>query len=363
MNLSARKSGYLPTLDGWRALAVFAVIAYHDRVFGLGRLNDGLVHRFGFLGVDLFFAISGLLICSRLLEEEQRGQGIKLKGFYIRRFLRILPPATAYLLMLIPLGVLHVIAWSTKAWLAAMFFYRNYYSAWTGTDGISPYTNHFWSLSVEEHFYLFLPALLILFPKARGWLLGLVALASLAWTEIVHLVPALLTKMGGEFADRRTEFHLTGIVFAALLAELLTRAAIRQWCLRWVTPVWTILGFAIALGITHHFGEGFGARVIVPLAFPLVVLSTVLHPESILGRGLELAPLRFLGKVSYSIYLWQQLFFTGSHERAGGVLGYLQWHPFNLIATLACAFASYYLLEKPFMRLGHRLAPPATPGR
>src|SRR5438309_1226291 len=90
----------IPSLDGWRAIAVFSVIAYHDQVHHIGILSNSLWHEYGRLGVDLFFAISGMLICTRLLEEEAALGQISLKGFYIRRFFRILPPAFAYLALM-----------------------------------------------------------------------------------------------------------------------------------------------------------------------------------------------------------------------------------------------------------------------
>jgi len=102
--------------------------------------------------------------------------------------------------------------------------------------------------------------------------------------------------------------------------------------------------------------------VIVPLVAPLLLLSTVLHPHTVAGRVLEWAPLRALGRISYGIYLWQQLFYNGYYPYANGFLHHLQTRPWNLVSTLICATASYWLLERPLIRLGHRIAAPATPG-
>src|SRR5215469_16278217 len=89
--------GYLPTLDGWRAIAVVFVILYHDSVYTLGPVSTAWFQSHGLYGVDIFFGISGLLICSRLLEEEELPGAISLQDFYIRRAFRILPPAYIYL--------------------------------------------------------------------------------------------------------------------------------------------------------------------------------------------------------------------------------------------------------------------------
>ena len=93
---------------------------------------------------------------------------------------------------------------------------------------------------------------------------------------------------------------------------------------------------------------------------PLVLLGTVLSPHQIIARFLELGLFRWIGRLSYSLYLWQQMFFSGHYYKP---LGIWQSLPLNWIMLLGCAAASYYWIERPMMRLGHRLAPPATPGR
>src|SRR5450432_708876 len=90
---AATKPNYLPTLDGWRALAILGVMLCHDSIHTLGPFNTGFLYMHGDLGVDLFFAISGILICSRLLTEEESQGFISRKDFYIRRAFRILSPA------------------------------------------------------------------------------------------------------------------------------------------------------------------------------------------------------------------------------------------------------------------------------
>jgi len=102
---------------------------------------------------------------------------------------------------------------------------------------------------------------------------------------------------------------------------------------------------------------------VISVGFPLIVISTMLHAESISSRILELWPLRFVGHISFSLYLWQQMFFASGHTTAAWPLSALQIFPFNYLAAFACAIASYYLVERPLIKVGHRLAHPATPGR
>jgi peptidoglycan/LPS O-acetylase OafA/YrhL len=115
------RSGYLATLDGWRAIAVLFVIFYHDGLRSFGPLSTQWIQDHGVLGVDIFFGISGLLICSRMLDEESTEGSISLKKFYIRRAFRIFPPALFYLIVLAILGFLGILPVLPKEWFASLF--------------------------------------------------------------------------------------------------------------------------------------------------------------------------------------------------------------------------------------------------
>src|SRR4051794_40093593 len=130
-----RLTGHLPTLDGWRGVAVLMVIVFH--AFGS---TVPALKPLGGLGVSIFFALSGLLICNRLLAEHHKSDRIDLRAFYIRRAFRILPPALVFLATLAVVSALVVpLAYSSEL-LSCLFFWRNYYTSagW--------YTGHFWSL-------------------------------------------------------------------------------------------------------------------------------------------------------------------------------------------------------------------------
>lgn len=161
---STLKSGYLPTLDGWRAAAIIAVLLDHTLEYSPLRCYPKLMNfaHTGPNGVSLFFAISGFLICSRLLEEEGAFGRISLRGFYIRRACRILPPALFYLIVIAVLSVCGLIVVSPGEWFGSAFFFRNYLPGDWISRGWGGYTVHYWSLAVEEHFYLLWPAALVL---------------------------------------------------------------------------------------------------------------------------------------------------------------------------------------------------------
>ncbi|HLY41351.1 MAG TPA: acyltransferase [Terracidiphilus sp.] len=370
---NASRSGYIPTLDGWRAIAVLGVVAFHAPLLRIGIFSDAWLHDYGFLGVDLFFAISGLLICSRLLDEENIHQNISLKAFYIRRFCRILPPAFLYLAALGILGLAHIVRVDLASWLCSILFVNNYRFAHLHTiyyfghlqdPELGLYTNHFWSLAVEEHFYLLLPGILYFFPKRRVRILSILILFFLALSIVVRAHPSWMIALGGNAAYARTELRINALLFPALLAILLRREPVRAFCTKWATPLFILLVFGFALIAALRLGIVPADWLVLPFALPFLVAGTALRPASHVSRLLELAPLRWMGRISYSVYLWQQLFFIGSNVpyRAARPLGFLQVAPWNLLALVLVASASYFLIEKPFIRLGHRLAPPATPG-
>ena len=345
-----QKFAYLPGLDGWRAVAILSVILYHSTVHTAGIFSTVWAWRFGYHGVDIFFAISGLLITSKLLEEEKSSGRISLRNFYLRRAFRILPAAIVYLGSIALLAGLRLIYVSRMEWFASLFFYRNYSSLYhiDQTLGLPWFTTHFWSLSLEEHFYLVLPALLVL---TRGK------------TRIVSLVLIILTVIAHrqlELAHRQwftivfhTDIRLDALLIPALFAVMSRSGVfgrhfnsfIRRWHLAFV------LGFLLLL----RWPEGSGFKMTaVAIVMPGIVLGTVLKPESLGTRLLEWRPLRWIGRISYGLYLWQQLFFT-QRFLLWRPLGRLETWPFNLVLTFLMAALSYYAVERPLIRLGHRL--------
>jgi peptidoglycan/LPS O-acetylase OafA/YrhL len=353
------KSGYLPTLDGWRAIAIVAVILTHDSLHQWGVFSTRWFYEYGLRGVDVFFAISGVLICTRLLAEEQRAGHISLRSFYIRRAFRILPPAIVYLLCIAVLGALGKIFVYPGEWFGALLFYRNYTSllGHVGVNHLAWFTGHFWSLSVEEHFYLLLPAILV-FCKGRTRVLILSGLALAVMANRAYQ----LAHRSWDLVAFHTDVRLDALLIPAILAILLQNEKFKSWIGK-LTRFWPLLLVLICLLIATNQPNKFWYMTSLALLFPFLVIGSVMHPHTIFGRILESAPLRYVGKLSYSLYLWQMLFFTG-HLYQRTPLGVFQRWPLNLIATVACALFSYYLIERPTIRLGHRFThAPEVKGR
>jgi peptidoglycan/LPS O-acetylase OafA/YrhL len=355
--MSSRKH-YIPTLDGWRALSIIGVILYHGRVdfFGDGSILTRLAFR-GVVGVDIFFAISGFLICGLLLREFKTSGGISLRRFYLRRCFRILPPCYTYLGVVTVLGLSGVLATNFSDFPSCLLFFRNYRPL--GMDEFGGfYTAHLWSLAVEEHFYLLFPLLLMAAtPKRAGRAALVLSLALFAWrtAEIRyqfqgHIFPP-------QYMLALTDMRMDGLLWGCLAAIYFPQ--IKLWVERIkFSQLWIPILILLPIPILLHAPE---FHLMLVILLPALVLSTVLQPASLLGRVLETAPLRWIGTLSYSLYLWQELFLPELPSvMAHGAFRHLQQWPWNVPAILACACLSRYLLEIPMARLGHRLSEPKS---
>lgn len=363
MSATPTPRGYLPTLDGWRAIAILGVMIAHgtDALLAPGApYADQTLHvltRYGARGVDLFFGISGFLICSRLLEEYADRGDISLKGFYIRRFLRILPPYLIFLVVIAVLADTAALPVSGSELLYSATFLRNY---WVHAAEAGWYTAHLWSLAIEEHFYLIWPALLVALRRRRAilWAAGL-ALAIAVWRYIVFHWPGLDPFDPALSRYERTDIRFDGLLWGCVLALAFSRPGLKERLSQWLRPpTWTIACGALVLVIV--FNPPF-ALLWQAMLIPLVLAGTVLHPRAAAGRLLESAPARWVGRISYSLYLWQQLFLV-----AFGItrpLGAVQQLPLSIAMVFICASLSYYFVERPMIRFGHKLAPPTTEGR
>ncbi len=352
------RSAYLPTLDGWRGVAILMVVlghavkpAYCSAVPESGWCKYALL---GGHGVALFFALSGFLITARLLEEYARNGDISLRAFYVRRAFRILPAAFALLGALSLLGIAGVLPIAPLEIVSSALFFRNYVPLFMSDAGHGFYTALFWSLAVEEHFYLLWPLLLILSLR-RGWA-GRVAVG-------LAIGIAIWRRLEGRFlwvqhaldlpqyqfyfrTDTRLDALLWGCTLALLLRDANTRAAIQ----RLLKPaIWWMLPALYAVGIALEWRGVLWHTVLAP---PMIV-GTMLYPAALPGRVLEWAPLRWVGRISYSLYLWHALVMP--QVAAAVAWPRLQSLPFNVLLAFLLAAGSYYLVEKPMITRGRGL--------
>jgi len=330
-----RSIGYIPTLDGLRAIAITLVIGLHARA-----LDPAVpaVLANGYVGVLIFFALSGYLITTHLLREHDATGRISIRNFYERRAFRILPPAILYLAVLAALASSGIIVCEWPSIRAALFFYANYADhRWA--------VGHFWSLSVEEHFYLLWPALLIAFGVRRGWRTALILVVA------VTLLRVLVDRYGffsGLFQDiEHANYH------SDLISDTILWGCALAFCLR--RPVYTlgsvsssVLAVAAAIVLLAPSSWNLNRMTSLMHIVPTILLGAiVVAPNAPIGRFLELPPVRYIGRLSYSLYLWQQLFLTGPGPHLP--------LPLALAAVFACALLSYQFVERPSIRLGRNL--------
>lgn len=326
-------------------MAILAVLCCH------AQWPSGGLAPYGAMGVSVFFALSGFLITRRLMEEWRTAGRIGLSGFYLRRTFRILPPMLIYLAVVALLGCgLHRIPMDRRQLAASLFFWRNYLTA-PAAQGW--YTGHFWSLAVEEHFYLIWPVLLCWAGLRRArWLAPALALAVAAWRAAdarCDLVGRLNPALRGSV--QRTDYRLDILLFGCALALVWdhprTQATLRR------TGGSLLALVAAAAAVCCQVWTPAGYLTMMAMLMALLPAATVAKPESLAGRMLEWAPLAWLGRLSYSLYVWQQLFLPG-----GGLphaLGMWQRAPWNLAAIFGCAALSHYLVEQPAIAWGKRL--------
>jgi peptidoglycan/LPS O-acetylase OafA/YrhL len=321
---------FRPDVEGLRAVAVAVVVLFHAGVPGLGG---------GYVGVDVFFVISGFLITS-LMRREIAGTGrLSLRDFYARRARRILPAAGLVLVTVI-LAAYHWLGFLRGDEIArdgvwAALFASNFRFAALGIDYLGSQAapsplQHFWSLAVEEQYYLVWPlavALLIRFGRGR-WIgagLGVAVAASFAWSA----------GSGGYFAPATRAWEIGAGGLLAIAGRRLPAA------FSWLGLA--LIGLAV-LGFdeTTRF-PGYAAAL--PVAGALLVLA---------GRGdalLGLAPLRWLGRVSYSLYLWHWPVLIIWAQAHGGPLG-VPARALAVLLSLALAVLTYTCVEDPVRRSG-----------
>jgi peptidoglycan/LPS O-acetylase OafA/YrhL len=350
----SRQNTYLPTLDGWRAVAVIGVILFHGRS---GFFAEGsLLYRVcahGILGVDVFFAISGFLICGLLLKEHEAEGDISLRRFYIRRCFRILPPFYAALAAFSVVSLLGIITLNHADLPSCLMFYRNYMPLGIDERG-GFYTAHFWTLALEEHFYMLWPMLLLAVnPRRAGKTAFLLAILVFCWRVVEGHFQLLAGWLPQANLLTRTDTRMDGLLWGCLAAIYFPRIQRLVGQVRF-SQLWLVpLALLVVTQIMHVSGLTLWRAILLPV----LLVSTVTQPASWLGRALEWQPIRWIGTLAFSLYLWQELFLPEiASVMARGGFRELQRPPWNLLALLVAACLSRYLIEIPMNRMGHRLS-------
>jgi peptidoglycan/LPS O-acetylase OafA/YrhL len=354
----------MPALDGVRAFAVLGVMAYHGGVSFLPA---------GFFGVDAFFVLSGFLITTLLVTEWGESDGIALRAFWARRARRLLP-ALFVVLVFVAFYVRFVATPGMYPGLrgdgfAALLYYANWHFIATSqnyfvqTGPVSPLL-HTWSLAIEEQFYIVWPLIILglMRLRRRGGGLQAVLAVSVVGALGSALAMALLFDPG---ADPTRVYFGTDTHAQSLLVGAALAAGVALWRRRGAAVVNTrrarsaltttgILGVGVCAWTWSQWQYGQdsvfrGGFLVVTVSVAAVIASAVLHPTGVTARGLSWAPLRYIGTISYGMYLWHfplDIALTGSSTGLSGAALFLV----RSAVTVIVAAASFHVLERPVRR-------------
>jgi peptidoglycan/LPS O-acetylase OafA/YrhL len=308
----------------------------------------------GAIGVRLFFILSGFLITFLLIDEFEKKGKILIKHFFIRRALRIFPCFYAYLIALIFLKIFGIIDITSDTILWAFLYIQNFNVFQLENAFSSSWlVIHSWSLSVEEQFYIIYPFIFKLIKPFANNKLHLLIIGSFLvgafFRTFNYSFPNISRITGGSFL-MHSDYLIWGccIAFGYKKYKEIAFIKISQY-------KYLFLIIAIILSVfasKYEFVGGFyaifcGSIILISNAYVLVFF--LLFPNSGIGKVMEYKPLIFIGKLSYSLYVWQQLFLGSTSLWLK--YQFLTIFPVNIVMVIGCALVSYYVIEIPFLRL------------
>ena len=356
---------HIPALDGVRAIAVLFVVIYHAVLVvpALKPFVNG-----GFLGVDIFFVLSGFLITSILLKEFDATQDISFKNFYMRRFLRLMP---AYWLQLVLLFLFAYQAfpkseadklYGNHNFVYAFLYLTNWERALDGSE-VTGLLSHTWSLAIEEQFYLFWAGFLFLMLRRLKRNSIIMTTAGIIVFTVVFRAFRWQGRESVDFLYNAFDSRMDALLVGCLISQLISWKMLPTTFLasRWL-DLCGLVSLWIAIAIVFNLSDSYfspflyqGGFTVFALAIGVIVVWLVNRSENLARRFLELRPMRWVGKTSYGLYLWHSI--TISYV----FYSFPDWHAsvklamaFTLALTLTAI--SYYFLELPFLQLKKRFS-------
>lgn len=341
--LSLKKS-YYPSLNGLRGISILSVVLSH-----VGRDRSWLCFIDGGIGVQIFFILSGFLITSLLLKEKIIKGKISLKSFYIRRFLRIIPVAYLFLIVLIFLNNIFNLKITLLSFFTGFMFLKNIPVTYDW------YTGHYWSLSTEEQFYLLAPSLLSFWPNSyiRIVILLLILVPivdyigfnniSIFYTNRpIHVITMTFLAV----TDKGALYIMSGSLFAILVFKNILKPE------RFAGQYYLSTILLVAAAIIHYSNGLPTIPYLSAIVFTILMCFVILinlNENNLMTKILDTPVLNKLGILSYSIYIWQQIFTVYQPWR--GKFLFSDSIVFNMIVLLIVSCCSYYFYELKFLKL------------
>ncbi len=357
----AKEMGYLPGLDGVRALAVIGVLLYHADLSWIPG---------GFLGVDVFFVLSGFLITSLILEEFDRSGRVDFRRFYLGRARRLLP---ALILVLVVVSLAAALVYQDAARqlasdvVASIFYVNNWWyiaadQSYFEFIGRPPLLKHLWSLAVEEQFYLVWPAIAFLAMRRFARKGVFAVAATLAILSTIWMLQLAVANGFPDFADPSrayfgTDSHSMGLLIGAAMATFWRPGRMRRSLPTGASVIITAIGITALLAVIWFFvfvGEftpwlyrgGFlGLALIVA-----TLIAAASHPGVGLGKAMGTQPWRYIGQRSYGLYLWHWPVFMATRPGLDLPLDGVPLLILRLGLTVGIAELSFRFVEMPIRR-------------
>mgnify|MGYP000853860266 FL=1 len=347
-----RGLAYSPALDGLRALAVIAVMLYHGGSSWLGG---------GFLGVDVFFVLSGFLITTLLLLEHESTDRVDLVAFWGRRARRLLPALFLVLVAVLLYGAFltgEAAATIRSDALATLFYVSNWWFIASGNSYFAQFQDpspltHTWSLAIEEQWYLLLPLVLVLLlPKLRSRRPLAIALGALSLLSAVEMAWLANPATDASRVYYGTDTRLQSLLVGATLAAVLTPGVLERLRVpaKWVGPAALVAVVALMVLLNERTTWLYdGGFLVFALCSAVLLVCVQAYPQGVVARGLAWGPVVWVGKISYGLYLWHwPVYVVLSPTRTGMAGGNLL--VLRFLVTFALATASYYWVEMPIRR-------------
>jgi peptidoglycan/LPS O-acetylase OafA/YrhL len=343
------KEKKLSSLNGLRGLSILLVLLSHLRV--LNNFSFGGYLSKGGLGVNIFFVLSGFLITTLCIKEIEKTGTLSLKNFYIRRSFRIFPVAFLFIFTIFILNKIYQLGVSKIQFIGALLYLQDF--SYFVVHSFTWYFRHLWSLSVEEQFYLIFPFIL-----SRSFKLFMISLLFIIFIlpllfSVQYFVPSFDNIVIYAISHFLIKFQ--GIAVGCLFAILASRKKLDPLFIFKTKNLTNLIGFVLIFLLV--FNETFSLRsvyinLIISFITGCLIINNLEKSNSVFYWFLNSKVMTTIGLLSYSIYIWQQIFTSYDTK----LPFFLVTNPYNLVFIVVVPCLSYYFYEKKFLKLKERFS-------